>query len=484
MNIMLMVVVGVIGVVVGALLMRVLANKAMADLSKSLAERDAELLVERNARESDRESASRMLHEKEQNCSRLLDERDRACEKIIAEKDAAIKKLLESKDREFAEMVKTLEAKFANLAAVTLEAKTKDLTAANRTSLDAAIKPLADQMVKFQDATQKAQNDNHAFGMSIHKDIEAIGGYAKGLSEFAVAIKSGNTVQGRSGEDILAEKLRQSGLEEGVTFFLQSGNGADRPDAQVCDAENRWLIIDSKVSLTAFVDYMNPNLDDATRKARLKAHVESVKGRVKSLRDKAYPKVFAAEHPDRNYLPVAAMFVPYESALNAALEAEPSLWQFALEGNVVFVTPMTLIAYLRLVQLAWQHADIEKKYDDVVKCSNELLTRMNNFVLDFQKIGDALTAAQTAYANADKVIVDGPSRQTIGNSMRKLVAAGAELQNQKQMVALVSNEGSNDGQGDESETVGDHGGDPFEGYVAGGDCPEVALRARVPVPRV
>lgn len=434
MDIIIVVAIGlVVGVALGALLMRLAVNKRIGDLSRSLTERDAELLVEKNGREAERISADRMLQEKERGCSRLLEERDRACEKVIAEKDAAIKKLLESKDREFVEMVKTLEEKFANLASTTLEARSKDLTAVNKTALDAALKPLADQMAKFQEATRKAQTENHVFGESIHKDIEAIGGYAKELSVFSVAIKSGNTVQGRKGEDILAEKLRQSGLEENVTFFLQSGTGSDRPDAQVCDAENRWLIIDSKVSMTAFVDYRNPDLDDETRKARLKAHVDSVRDRVKSLRDKEYPKVFAREFPDRNYLPVAAMFVPYEAALTAALEAEPSLWQYALEGNVVFVTPMTLIAYLRLVQLAWQHTEVEKKYVEVIKDANELLTRMNNFVLEFQAVGEALAAAKKAYDSADMVIVDGPHRQTIGNSMRKLLKAGSELQNSNPM---------------------------------------------------
>jgi len=438
MSMMAVVVAGVAGIIAGAVLMRLLINRRMADMARSLAERDAELMVEKNARESDRASAERILREKEQGCSQLLAERDRACDKVIAEKDAAIQKLLEQKDREFAEMVKTLEEKFANLATVTLEARAKDLTTTNKTTIDAALKPLADQMTRFQEATQKAQSENQAFGMSIHKDIEAIGSYAKGLSEFAVAIKSGNTVQGRKGEDILAEKLRQSGLEENVTFFLQSGNGSDRPDAQVCDAENRWLIIDSKVSMTAFVDYMNPNLDDATRKAKLDAHVNSVRGRIKSLVDKKYPAVFAKEHPDRNYLPVAAMFVPYEAALTAALEADPSLWQFALEGNVMFVTPMTLLGYLRLVKLAWQHKDIENDYAEVIKDANELLTRMNNFVTDFQSVGAALAAAKTAYDNADKVLVDGPNRQTIGNSMRKLVKAGADVQNSKPLAIDVA----------------------------------------------
>lgn len=420
--------IGIAGLVIGAFGAWLLCSKKVMSLSRDLANRQSELLVAMTGREADRQAATALLHEKEQGFARLLEEREQACGKLIAEKDGAIKKLLEAKDREFAEMVKALEERFANLASTTFESKAKDLTTANKASLDAVLKPLAEQMEKFQSATQRAQIENHVFGETIHKDIETISNYAKGLSEFSVAIKAGNSVQGRKGEDILAEKLRQAGLEENVTFFLQSGIGSDRPDAQVRDAENRWLIIDSKVSLTAYVDYMNPNLDEETRKARLKSHVESVRGRVKSLRDKNYPKTFAEAYPDRNYLPVSAMFVPYESALNAALLADPSLWQYALEGNVVFVTPMTLIAYLRLVYLAWQHKDIENKYRGIIADANELLTRMNRFVLAFQAIGESLGAARKSYDEAEKVLVDGPHRHTIGNSMRSLVDAGAKLQ--------------------------------------------------------
>ena len=391
-------------------------NKKVQEANRALLEKASELEIEKQGRLNDRRMNER-----------LLSERERAETRIAAEKDAAVKKLLESKDREFAETVKALEVKFANLAAVTLEAKSKDLTVANRASLDAAIKPLTDQMAKFQEATQKAQNDNRDLGNAIHKDIESIGRYAKDLSEFSVAIKSGNAVQGRKGEDILAEKLRQAGLEEGVTFFLQEGTSHDRPDAQIRDAENRWLIIDSKVSLTAYIDYRNERLDDETRRRRLKDHVESVRGRIVSLCGKKYPEEFAARYPERNYLPVAAMFVPYESALGAALEADPSLWQLALQGNVVLLTPMTLIAYCRLVYLAWQNKKLEQEYKDILEDAAELLSRMNGFALAFEAVGSSLEGARTEYEKAKNVLIDHKGGQTIGNSARKMIKAGIGL---------------------------------------------------------
>ena len=417
----------VVGGGLGAFIIWIRLNKKVQVTNQILLQKESELQSEKYGHSIDKQTNER-----------LLSERERANRQLLEEKEAATRKLIESKDREFAVMVKTLEEKFANLAAVTLEAKSKDLTNASRVSLDAAIKPLTEQMTKFQEATQRAQNDNRDLSNAIHKDIESIGKYAKDLSEFSVAIKSGNTVQGRSGEDVLAEKLKQAGLEEGVTFFLQEGTGHDRPDAQICDAENRWLIIDSKVSLTAYVDYRNGQLDEETRKQRLKDHVESVRRRIISLRDKKYPKVLAEKYPERNYLPLAAMFVPYESALSAALEADPSLWQLALQGNVVLLTPMTLIAYCRLVYLAWQNKKLEQEYKDVLKDAQELLTRMNNFALAFESVGSSLDGAKAEYENAKKVLIDSKGGHTIGNSARKMIKAGVELVNKKGENKLIA----------------------------------------------
>ena len=398
-----------VGLLLGAFAMRLHLGRRMDALNGALSDAQAALQGERQGRAADRHAGERILREKE----------------------TALDRLIAAKDREFAALVKALEEKFASLAATTLEAKSQKLTETNRASLEAALRPLADQMAKFQDATQRAQSENRDLGNAIHKDIEAIGKYARDLSDFSVAITSGNTVQGRKGEDILAEKLRQAGLEEGVSFFLQEGTGSDRPDAQVCDAENRWLVIDSKVSLTAFVDCRNERLDEATRRQRLKDHVESVRGRIVSLRDRKYPQILARQYPERNYLPVAAMFVPYEAALSAALEADPSLWQLAAQGNVALVTPMNLIAYLRLVYLAWQHKKVEQRYLEIVKDAEELLARMNGFLVAFEGVGKSIESARAEYESAWKVIVDRKGGRTIGGSARKLKEAGIRLLNRK-----------------------------------------------------
>ena len=372
----------------------------------------------------------KLLKEKDEHCRAMLQEKDRACERIIQAKNLEFERFSQEKEKLFAETVKTLEQKFANLAAVTLESKSKDLSAVNKINLEAALKPLEVQMNRFQEATQKAQQEHEGMSVSIHRDVEAIGQMARDLTGFANALKSGTRVQGRAGEDILAEKLRQAGLEENVNFFLQKGTAHDRPDAQVCDTENRWIIIDSKVSLTAFAAYGEATAE-AMKKERIAAHVASIRAKIDELVSKRYPEVFSKEYPERNYLPVTAMFIPHEAALMLALSEDPTLWQKAAEGNVILVTPLTLLAYLRLVYLAWQHEKQERNQMEIIETARELLSRMNNFVLAFENFGRSIDSFQKEYEDAKGMIIDKPHAHTIAKAAQKLIDLHVKLENKK-----------------------------------------------------
>ena len=365
----------------------------------------------------------RLLAAKEEACARLLEEKDKACTKLLAEKDAML-------TRNFAETVKTLREQFSVLAAQTLKSQSADLTELNKSHLEAVLKPLREQMGRLQDATVKAESARANLGQTITKDVDAIGRIAQALAGAAAALKSNTRVQGRSGEDILAEKLRQAGLEENFNFFLQRGTGSDRPDAQVCDTENRWLVIDSKVSLTAYMEYMEAK-DDATKAEKLAAHVASVRGKIDQLAKKRYPKVLSGEFKDRNYLPITAMFVPYEAPLMEALRADPSIWQFAAQNNVILITPLTLLAYIRLVYLAWQHEKEARNQQEIVDTARELLARMNSFLITFENLGHAIGSLQDEYEKARTSLVDAPRTHTIAKAAKRLIDLHVRLENSK-----------------------------------------------------
>ena len=365
----------------------------------------------------------RLLAAKEETCARLLAEKDKACTRLLTEKDAML-------TRNFAETVKTLREQFSVLAAQTLKSQSADLTELNKSHLEAVLKPLREQMGRLQDATVKAESARVHLGQTITKDVDAIGQIAQALAGAAAALKSNTRVQGRIGEDILAEKLRQAGLEENVNFFLQRGTGSDRPDAQVCDTENRWLVIDSKVSLTAYMEYMEAK-DDAAKAEKLAAHVASVRGKIDQLAKKQYPKVLSDEFKDRNYLPITAMFVPYEAPLMEALRADPSIWQFAAQNNVILITPLTLLAYIRLVYLAWQHEKEARNQQEIVDTARELLARMNSFLITFENLGHAIGSLQDEYEKARTSLVDAPRTHTIAKAAKRLIDLHVRLENSK-----------------------------------------------------
>lgn len=397
------------------------------EAQRRLADKDAEcarILGEKDL------SCRRLVDALESSCSERLEEKDKACRQIIAEKNAEIENFLREKERAFAKTVDTLREQFANLASQQLKLHSSDLSELNKNQLEAVLKPLREQMRHLQEAAQKAEGDRENLRQSFARNVGAIETIATGLAQTATALSSNTSVQGRRGEDILAEKLRQAGLEENVSFFLQDGTDRDRPDAQICDSENRWLVIDSKVSLTAYLEYAALP-EGAEKKSRLAAHIASVRQKIDQLAKKKYPIQLGKEFPERDYLPVTAMFVPYEAPLLEALKADPSLWQFAMQNNVAIITPLTLIAYLRLVYLAWQHEKEARNRDAIVDTARELLSRMNGFLVTFEKLGKSIESLQDAYSSAKVLLVDSPRAHSIAKAASRLIDLHVRLENRK-----------------------------------------------------
>ena len=367
---------------------------------------------------------------REKQMAARLAEQDARWQQQLAEKEAAAERLAAAREQTFAESLRTLREQFANLAAQTLKAQSGDLSRLNMQQLESVLKPLREQVAQLQAATVKTQTEHAKLAESIGKDVTRIGAVAQELAGVTDALANNTRFQGRKGEEILAEKLRQAGLEENVNFFLQYGTDTDRPDAQVCDTENRWLIIDSKVVLTAYFQYVEAK-DESVRTAKLAEHVARVREKIDQLARKKYPQVFANEYRERNYLPVTAMFVGYEAPLLEALKAEPSLWKYAADNNVILVTPLTLMAYLRLVYLAWQHRKEERNQEEIIKTARELLARMNTFLTAFESLGDALGGVAKEYEKARNVLVDAPHAQTIAKSAGKLLDLHVRLENRR-----------------------------------------------------
>lgn len=251
--------------------------------------------------------------------------------------------------------------------------------------------------------------------------------------ELARVFKHGSKVQGDWGETVLSELLDSQGLTCGVHYdtqvtmrdangqVLKSDQGSMmRPDVILHLDHNREVIIDSKVSLTAFMDYVNAETEEK-RAQYLKAHIDSLQKHVRELSVKDYSSYI---HPPKTRMDYVIMFVPHSGALWTALNAQPDLWRRAMERNVFIADEQTLYAALRIVSLTWTQIAQAENHERVYALANEMLDRVGQFMKKYQAMGKALDAARKAYEDGEKKLL--PSGQSIIQTCAKLQKLGAK----------------------------------------------------------
>jgi DNA recombination protein RmuC len=251
--------------------------------------------------------------------------------------------------------------------------------------------------------------------------------------ELARVFKHKSKVQGDWGERVLDELLASQGLTQGIHYDIQAtirdaaGNvvrtdtGSNlRPDVIMHIDNNREIIIDSKVSLTAFWDYINAE-NEEDRQKHLKAHIESIQRHVKELSKKDYSSYIKAPKVRMDYV---IMFVSHTGALWTALNAQPDLWRKAMEMNVFIADEQTLFAALRMISLTWAHIAQAENHEKVYELANEILDRVGKFMKSYENIGKAIESAQKAYEDGEKKLT--PGGQSIINTCAKLEKLGAK----------------------------------------------------------
>ncbi len=362
-------------------------------------------------------AAEQMLENERLSGEKRLLDKENACDKFVSQ------------------TIRTLEEKFANIASESLALKTKDLSKNNSEQLNQILEPLKEQMDAFRRAANEAQAANTKIGSEIKGQIDSIQQTARNLGEkaegLAHALQGGNKIQGNWGEKILHAVLESGGLKAGVHFVEQEGSRAvGIPDVKVFDPSGRVLVIDSKTSLTDYVDACNA-ADEDLRLQKLKFHVESVKRHICELANKDYIEKLQRDDPSHVYLKTVAMFVPNEGAHAAAVSVEPSLIQFAIDRGVVIVTPFTLIAYLRLVSLAWQQDQVDKNHEKIIQQAKILLTRVDGCLKEFEDLGSSLQKSSEQYEKVMGLIGSRDGKQNIIKPANELVKLGTRLEKAK-----------------------------------------------------
>lgn len=420
-------------------------KEASEQLAKTKAEAQQQL-------EDVKKEASEQLEATKKEASDLLAktkaEAEAQQQKALAEKDAAWNDIMKGQEQRFNETMARMSEQMKNATADMLKDRQKEFADSSNQQLGQIVNPLRETIDKMKqtmaDTTLKQTEMSSVLKDNIERSMQQAMAAKKSAEELANALKHGSKVQGDWGEAVLDELLTSQGLVRGIHYDTQAvirdaqGNtvhtddGATlRPDVILHLDQRREVIIDSKVSLTAFLDYANAD-NEADRQRFLKTHIDSLQKHVKELSTKDYS---AYVQPPKVRMDYVIMFVPHTGALWTALNAQPDLWRKAMEQNVFIADEQTLFAALRIISLTWTQIRQAENHEQVYRLANEMLDRVGQFMKKYTAIGKALKTATTAYDDAERKLQ--PSGQSILQTCAKLQKLGAKQSDKNPLPQLI-----------------------------------------------
>ncbi len=317
-------------------------------------------------------------------------------------------KLLTQKN-EVENLQQRFQTEFENIANRLLEEKSQTFSRQNQLQLTHILTPLKDKINEFEAGVNSRFLEETRDRISLKKEIEQLRDLNLQLSQdannLATALKGESKTQGDWGEFRLEMILEKAGLKKDIHYVTQSSfkdhNGKEkRPDFIINLPEQKHLIIDSKVSLTAYEKYFTANNEEKKNK-HLKRHIDSVRQHIKDLHKKNYQQLYQINSPD--YL---LMFIPIEPAFALAVQHDNKLFLEALDKNIVIVTTSTLLATMRTVSYIWKQEKQKNSVIEIARQSGLLYDKFVNFIDDLKGIGLRLESTKNAYDDAMNKLVD------------------------------------------------------------------------------
>ena len=326
----------------------------------------------------------------------------------------------------------SLNLEFKNLANEIFDAKQKTFKEQSQTQLDNMLKPLGERIKDFEKKVIDTYSQESRERFSLIKEVKNLQDLNARISKDAVnltnALKGENKTQGTWGEMILERVLEKSGLTRGREYetqvsFKAEGGRRVQPDVIVHLPEEKDVVIDSKVSLTAYERYCSVE-DEEERDQALRAHIQSLRQHVKELGDKDYQNLEALRTLD-----FVLLFVPIEAAFAIAVQYDNELFADAFDRNIMVVSPSTLHATLRMIHNIWRFEQQNKNAQEIARSAGALYDKFVNFVSDLEDVGARLEAVQASYDKAHNKLTSGRGNLVSrAENMRQLGAkAGKSL---------------------------------------------------------
>ncbi len=357
---------------------------------------------------------------------------------------------LEKREAKLIEQIKYAQEQLKNTTQEILKERQQQLQDTNKEQLDTILVPLSKNLDDFKRRVNEIHEKNIEDRASMTKELDVLRRMNESIGKEAMdltnALKGESKTQGNWGEMILEKQLELMGFVEGKHYirqgFIKDENGFDvkgddgkklQPDIVIKYPNNTEIIVDSKVSLTNYVDYVGAE-NDAERETFLKMHLTSVKNHINELSQKQYGQFNQGRSPE-----FVMMFVPNESAYIAAIKADAGLWNYAFERKIVLLGPSTIMSALNLSLDLWKREDQSANIKRIVDEANKLYDKVSGFCETFKKVGDNLKTAQGNYETALSQLSEGK-----GNVIRRLETMRSLGLSPQKKITLASVEEQND----------------------------------------
>jgi DNA recombination protein RmuC len=419
----------VLGIYLGKLLFSAGFQSERVSLNEKLMGADKQFQLQKEQFESVKNSLEKQLYLINSEKENIRTEKDSLAIQL-SKKEVDFENLWErhkEQKSEITELQEKFTKEFENLANKILEEKSAKFTEQNNANMKNILLPLQDKIQGFEQKVEQTHKESIDYHAALRQQIIGLSEMNVQMSKETLnltkALKGDNKMQGNWGELVLERVLEKSGLEKGREYevqqsFTNSDGNRVFPDVVINLPDGKKMIVDSKVSLTAYEKWINEE-DENLKNEFLKEHVLSIKRHVEQLGSKNYHDLYQIESPD-----FVLLFIPIEPAFAIALNEDSTLYNKAFSRNIVIVTPTTLLATLRTIDSMWANQKQQENAFEIARQAGALYDKFEGFVTDLVRIGNKIKDTKTEYENAMSKLVDG--RGNLISSVEKLKKMGAK----------------------------------------------------------